>query len=794
MSTSLTKALLRTESVAIAAYDRGAREKGSGASLDFSPSAPMAGMASWQDQQAYAEQYSLMREWVYSAINALASEGAGQPPVVARLSGSKVKPQGKKLHELKRMTKTARQKTANTEYEIQEDHFLVDLLEHPNEFQEKWQFVYSFFANLVLTGMAYVTVGYSKRLKKLELYSLPSTWVKPNHKKGLFTQFEVKNPNAVGAEPTMLDRTQVGFAMLPNPSDPLAVLAPASSQLRTLRMYEHMLNGQEAFLRNSAFPSVIVSMAQGPYQSTKGRPVLTNVQRRMIHHALRQNVMGDMNQGTAFIVDGLIEDMKPFSVKHRDMGWEKTEETLKTRILSAFGVHSFILGEFMPGSQAQAEIIEGRFYKRVNTYLDMLSTLLTNLLGAIEGDEKLLIWFEECQASNPERRTTTFLAMRASGDIGQNEMRAEMGLPPDEDLNQAVIQASSMAGITQILTLLGQGSIQREQAVATFVGMGVPTDVAENIAGVGLPEPEPPAPPELPKPPAGEEDEPEEEKPEEGEEDEAVEELKLANLLLAKAMEPPEQQADRLLKSVERSWTSQPRVPAGSPSGGEWGPEGGSWSGGGGEWVKPKPESKPKPEPSSDISDKIEREQSRTRSSSAAKMADEELVSSRGELTKAERKEVAAYTADAPLGKHPNYLRVNSEIRQGKSLSQVTPPPNSSALQELASRKLGKPTILYRGMKEGMIESLMGKKPKVGTEIKMKGFVSTTLNPQVSAKFARNGGAVMEIRAKTGLPVSDASKFKGEREVVQAHGIKYRYVGKGEKKVKGADVYMFEEV
>jgi len=189
--------------------------------------------------------------------------------------------------------------------------------------------------------------------------------------------------------------------------------------------------------------------------------------------------------------------------------------------------------------------------------LDMLSTLLTNLLGAIEGDEKLLIWFEECQASNPERRTTTFLAMRASGDIGQNEMRAEMGLPPDEDLNQAVIQASSMAGITQILTLLGQGSIQREQAVATFVGMGVPTDVAENIAGVGLPEPEPPAPPELPKPPAGEEDEPEEETPEEGEEDEAVEELKLANLLLAKAMEPPEQQADRLLKSVERSWTSQ---------------------------------------------------------------------------------------------------------------------------------------------------------------------------------------------------------------------------------------------
>jgi len=556
MSTALTKAIRRTESVALTAYDCGVKAKGSGTSLDFTPSSPMAGMAGWQQQQAHAEQYSYMREWVYAAINALASEGAGQPPVVARLSGSKVKDklQGKKLCELNRMTKTARCKAANMEYEIQQDHLLVELLEHPNEFQEKWQFVYSFFANLVLTGIAYITVSYSERLKKLELYSLPSTWVKPNHKNGLFSQFEVKNPKAVGVEPVMLDRTQVGFAMLPNPSDPLAALAPASTQLRTLKMYEHMLNGQEAFFRKGAFPSVIVSMAQGPYQSTKGRPVLSNVQRRMIHHALQQNVLGDMNQGTAFIVDGLIEDMKPFSgLKHREMGWDKTEDKIKTRILSAFGVHSFILGEFMPGSQAQAEIISERFYKRVNTYLDMLSNLLTNLLGSIEGNEQMLIWFEKCQASNPERRTSTFLTMRSSGDISQNELRAEMGLPPDEDLNQAVIQPSMMAGVTQVLTLLGQGVIQREQVVATLEGMGVPTDLAEEVAGVGLPEPKPPPPPEPPKPSGDEEEESEEEeKPKEGEDmSEVAEELKMTNLLLAKALEPPEQQAERILRSVE---------------------------------------------------------------------------------------------------------------------------------------------------------------------------------------------------------------------------------------------------
>lgn len=621
MSTALTKAIRRVESVALSAYDHGVKARAGDVTIDLLPSGPLAGMAGWQ-QQVHGERYGLMREWIYSAIHALASEGAGQPVVVARLTSSKAKPGGRKLHEIRRMPREVRRKVASVEYEIQEDHLLVDLLESPNPFQARWQFTYSFFSNLVLTGMTYVVLGWSERRKKLELYSLPSTWVKPNHEQGLFSRFELKNPQAVGVEPIMLDRTHVGFAMLPNPGNPLTSLAPTSSQLRTLRIHEHMLNGQEAFFRNGIFPSVIVTMAQGPYQSIKGRPVLSNVQRRGIYQALRRNVMGDLNQGTAFIVDGLIEDMKPFSLTNREIGWDKTEDRVKTRILSAFGVHSFILGEFMPGSQAQAEIIEGRFYKRVNTYLEMLGRLLTNLLGSLEGNERMLIWFEECQASNPERRMSTFLTMRGSGDISQNELRAEMGLPPDEDLNQGVIQPSTIGGVNQVLTLLGQGIVQQEQAVAVLEGMGVPTDMAKNIAGKGLkvergedkgttkrsmllqsiggmtgtigvltavgqgiigrqeaanilslflqisqkealamvaeppellpevpPEPEPPPPPEPPSPPEGEE-EPEEEEAEE-EVKEALEELKTANLLLAKAMEEPEWQAERILRSVK---------------------------------------------------------------------------------------------------------------------------------------------------------------------------------------------------------------------------------------------------
>jgi len=193
---------------------------------------------------------------------------------------------------------------------------------------------------------------------------------------------------------------------------------------------------------------------------------------------------------------------------------------------------------------------------------------------------------------------------------------------------------------------------------------------------------------------------------------------------------------------------------------------------------------------SSGLLDKLERESSRLRSEDRAKEKSEKLISSRGELSRDEKEDVVSYTAAS------NYKRVNAELRQGKRLSQVEPPPNSSALQKLASQKLGRPTIVYRGMNEKKMETLMGKNPVVGTEIKMKGFVSTTLSPEVGVSFAKMGGALMEIRAKTGVPIGDVSKYK-EWEVVQAHGVKYRFVGKGEKKIRGGSAYMihmFEEI
>jgi len=552
MSQALMKAIRRSEMVAREAFESAVRRKAVGG-LDFISTGSIGGFSDWRKQQVYSERYNLMRGWVYAAINILASEAAGQSPMVAKLKGvSTNKPQGKKAYFHRRMTKTARAKTASVEYEVLEDHWIKDLLDQPNPVQNKWQFVYSFVANLCLTGWSYVVIG--KHKKKLEMYCLPTTWCKPIHDPVPFAMLKVKNPRKVGTEPAILKREQFGFAHLPNPSDPLSALAPAAAQIMAIRIDDHIQTSQEAFFRNGIFPSVIITVGKSPYVDSEGRPVLTGSQRRQIFSAVKKVWGGVANYGNPAIVDGLIEKIDRLSATQNEMGWQRSEDKVRTRILSAFGIHPYILGESVSvGGYAQVANIEKRFYKRVNTLLDMLSVLLTNLLGGLDKKERLLIWYEECEVSDPQLRQQLLITMRKNNDITQNEMRAEVGFPPDEDDNEAEIPPVMLQGISTILGLLGSGRVQKEQAVALLEGLGLSKDRAEGIAGVGLAEPKPSAPPKPPlKPPQGSEEGESSEEGGEGEEgkiEEAMEELKRANGLLEKVMSP-DLIAEEILESI----------------------------------------------------------------------------------------------------------------------------------------------------------------------------------------------------------------------------------------------------
>ena len=439
---------------------------------------------SYRSQTQSKKRYSQFRGYVFSAINALAQEGASQPSMMGKLKGDQKPQKMKKDHSfLDKMPDGFSRKAAQLELEMIKSDPMLVLLNKPNSVQYKYQFVYSFISNLCLTGFAYVVAGESVSGVP-ELYSIPSTWVRPSHKKGPFSEFKIVDPSnpASEADAETLDRTQVAFAMLPDPSDPLKALSPALAQSTSIAIDEKIQGSQLQFFENGVFPSAVVTVGRNPHPDVPAgiRPRLSAAQRRQVYGAIKKISSGVSNYGNPAIVDGLIEKIEKFSNTQPEIGWEKSEKTIRSRILSAFGVHPFILGEEMIGSYAQAYIIQERFAKKVNVFLDLLSSLCTDFIPPLYGreNEKNLIWFEKMSPVDPAMRQSLWTKARENKDVSQNEFRAYMGLPPDEDSNESHIDKGLAPAVTSIAAQVSTGTLSSTQGIAILEAMGLPTDIS----------------------------------------------------------------------------------------------------------------------------------------------------------------------------------------------------------------------------------------------------------------------------------------------------------------------------
>lgn len=500
---ALTKALDNSRGfvATVEAWARQAKSTGGLSDLVVPSTGGISAVSGLGSSSSGARRYNEFRDWLYSAVHALASEAAGQPVMMGRVIGQEAmelddEDERRMLARIKSWTRAAsrkRTKTAGQEFEAILAHPILDLLEHPNPVQHRWQFVYTFVANLNLTGWAYVVASEDEE-GKLQFWSLPSTWVTPIHDKGPFAEFRVsdpRNPQLGDNEEDRLTREQVAFAYLPNPGNPIGALPPSTSQSAAIQIDSKIQESQRVFFENGIFPSVIVSVGREPHPDVPGgvRPRLTAPQRRQVVGAIRKTMTGVHNYGHPAIVDGMIESIERLSATQNEMGWDRSEEKVRTRILSAFGVHPYILGEPVNvGGYAQAAKIEERFAKRVNTFLDMLSTVMTTFVDRIIADP-VVVWWEPAAPHDPALHWQNLREARKNGDITRNEFRAELGFPPDEEMtdrNKLLDSVGGMTGAVQIMNAVGQGLVSRESAARMFeLFFQIDAKTAGAIAGAG---------------------------------------------------------------------------------------------------------------------------------------------------------------------------------------------------------------------------------------------------------------------------------------------------------------------
>jgi hypothetical protein len=272
----------------------------------------------------------------------------------------------------------------------------------------------------------------------------------------------------------------------------MSAASPAASQEIAVSIDEKIQTCQVRHFENGVFPSVVVTVGKNPHPDLQGggvRPRLTPAQRRQVYAAIKKVSGGVANYGNPAIVDGLIENITRFSSTQDEIGWEKSEQTIKQRIYSAFCVHPFITGEQMPGSYAQAAVVGSRFGKRLNIALDMLSLMMTDFVKD-EVDDNVVVEYEPYSVEDPQMIQGMWDKARANNDVTQNEYRTQrLGLPPDEDSNQSYLDKSSATVAATIAEKVTAGAMTPEQGAAILEAIGLPSEFAERIAGEGAPEP-----------------------------------------------------------------------------------------------------------------------------------------------------------------------------------------------------------------------------------------------------------------------------------------------------------------
>jgi len=494
MSTALENALQLTKAMSRSAEQFVAQKRTYGMEL-ATPSSAGQGYFPFNLSGNSQDKYSQYRGWLYAAVHALSLEAAGQPIQVARLKGSRKREEeraaylSREKRVLRSMPKSLESKAAVTEFEILFDDPLLDQLEKPNPIQSRWELTYNFVASLNLTGWAYLVGGYTES-GKLEIYSFPTSWVTPIHENGAFQGFDVGDPN----EPKSMIRLgpeNVKMARLPDPGHPLRALAPSTSQNRAIQIDENIQTSQQMFFENGLFNGTVVTVGKDPHPEAPGgglRPRLSNAQRRQVLNSIKKIMGGVMNYGEPAIVDGLIEKIERIAPSNNEMGWDKSEDKIRTRILSAFGVHPYILGEPVSvGGSRQVADIHLRFCKRVNTFLEMLSSCTSGFISdPMDGKGRVVVWWENCEYPDQQLYWLNLRSARAQGDISKNEFRAELGFPPDiNDVgprSKILDNPNGMMALATFLNMISTGSIGTEagtKIVSLF--LQIPEEAAMEI-------------------------------------------------------------------------------------------------------------------------------------------------------------------------------------------------------------------------------------------------------------------------------------------------------------------------
>lgn len=470
--------------------------------------------------------YAYFRDFTYVCVHQIAKRLAGQPWMAGEQKGARPNPERR----LKYRAPRPARKDLDDELELLPEHEVLDLLKRPNPVQRKFEFLYSSVANLLLSGESYWLLGVGEAGGH-ELWAIPTHWIEPIHDEGLFSSYKLRLGE--NKQPIEIPSEIVARTYLSDPFDPRKAQSPLHAVIKAVRIDDHILTSQDQTFERGIFPNLVLTVGRvmGPDgKLSDRRPVLDGGRREQITLSLRQILSQNIRAGDPVLVDGLIESIHKIHNTPQEMDWGSSSELIRKRIMMAFSLNKFIVGDVEDVNRANAVEAEKQLASNVvNPLADCFSETATDMLGPLyERPQRLTVWIEEIEPKDPELELQRYIASSDRGITKKNEFRMNvLGLPPDEDEEERgplMDDAQGVMAALEVLDKVGKSSLPPETAEAVFtIFYRMDEEDAKELVDNIEPKEPPPNPFGLLPPSGGngeeEDEEEEEEKPPDGEEE-----------------------------------------------------------------------------------------------------------------------------------------------------------------------------------------------------------------------------------------------------------------------------------
>jgi HK97 family phage portal protein len=306
-------------------------------------------------------------------------------------------------------------------YEV---HPVLGLIARPNAAQGRAELLEAIYAQLLLSGNAYVEAVSPDGDTPEELHVLRSD------RMGLVPGpdgWPIAYDYTVGAKKHRFDArglSPICHIKLFHPQDDHYGLSPMQAAANALDVHNSASRWTKALLDNAARPSGAIV-----YRGADGAGTMTTDQFERLQNEMESYHQGARNAGRPMLLEGGL-DWKPMGFSPQDMEFQKTKDAAAREIALAFGVPPMIMG--IPGDATYANYAEANraFYRL--TVLPLAAKVLSALahwLAGYSGEPvELRPDLDQVPALSIER-DAQWRRVAEAAFLTPSEKRAMLGLP-----------------------------------------------------------------------------------------------------------------------------------------------------------------------------------------------------------------------------------------------------------------------------------------------------------------------------------------------------------------------------